>query len=580
MRISVRLKLFAGFGAVIVLGIVLGAVAIVNMSSMNHDTVEVTDKGLPSVQLVGDVATVAGRYRTDQFEALSADTPAGATKYLGQLHAAEASVSASFKALKPLLTTASERAQYAQSLSDWNAYVKHTPAFEAATRAGRHDAALAQLGGATRSDYEDLSQHLTSWTADSRSAADDSARQAKHSYRLSSIVTVVLLALSALLGIAVAWFISRLIVRGVSQMLHAATGIAEGDVDQHVDLVSRDELGDTAAAFRRMIEYLKGMAAAAERIADADLTVEVEPRSERDLLGVSFERMIGNLRGIVGRISQAAQVLAASSEEVAASSEEAGKAAAEIANAVSDVAQGAEQQARMADQARSAIQETGEAATEAHTLAAQGMNAAERVDAAMRNVRDSTAAVTTAMSELGEKSAEIGGIVETITGIAGQTNLLALNAAIEAARAGEQGKGFAVVAEEVRKLAEEAQSAAETISQLVLDIQTGTERATHVVETGASETEASTVVVAEARAAFESIGDAVQTMRGRLDEVVEAATAVAAVAEQSSASAEQVSASTEETSASTHEIAASAAELASTAERLAQIVSEFRLVEA
>jgi methyl-accepting chemotaxis protein len=184
------------------------------------------------------------------------------------------------------------------------------------------------------------------------------------------------------------------------------------------------------------------------------------------------------------------------------------------------------------------------------------------------------------MNELGARSAEIGGIVETITSIAGQTNLLALNAAIEAARAGEQGKGFAVVAEEVRKLAEEAQDAAETISGLVGEIQVGTERATHVVETGAEKTRQGAEVVAEARVAFDSIGDAVGAMRGRIEEIVAAATEVASVAEQSSASAQEVSASTEETSASTEEIAASAQELATTAEDLAQLVGTFKLAAA
>ena len=77
---------------------------------------------------------------------------------------------------------------------------------------------------------------------------------------------------------------------------------------------------------------------------------------------------------------------------------------------------------------------------------------------------ESSAQVSEGIQALSVKSERIGGIVGTITGIAEQTNLLALNAAIEAARAGEQGRGFAVVAEEVRKLAEESQSAAAEIS--------------------------------------------------------------------------------------------------------------------
>ena len=75
---------------------------------------------------------------------------------------------------------------------------------------------------------------------------------------------------------------------------------------------------------------------------------------------------------------------------------------------------------------------------------------------AMRAVADSSREVAGAIEDLSARSRQIGGIVDTISGLAEQTNLLALNAAIEAARAGEQGKGFAVVAEEVRKLAEES----------------------------------------------------------------------------------------------------------------------------
>ena len=116
------------------------------------------------------------------------------------------------------------------------------------------------------------------------------------------------------------------------------------------------------------------------------------------------------------------------------------------------------------------------------------MAAAEQATAATQHVADASREITGAIENLARRSDQIGGIVDTITGIAEQTNLLALNAAIEAARAGEQGKGFAVVAEEVRKLAEESQHAAQEISGLISAIQDETTNAVGVVETGARRT--------------------------------------------------------------------------------------------
>ena len=123
------------------------------------------------------------------------------------------------------------------------------------------------------------------------------------------------------------------------------------------------------------------------------------------------------------------------------------------------------------------------------------------------------------MGGLTDRSGQIGGIVETISSIASQTNLLALNAAIEAARAGEQGRGFAVVAEEVRKLAEESQQAAERIAGLIGEIQAQTAGAARVVTASAEGTRESVETVQRTREAFESIGQAVVdiTVAGRDD---------------------------------------------------------------
>jgi methyl-accepting chemotaxis protein len=199
--------------------------------------------------------------------------------------------------------------------------------------------------------------------------------------------------------------------------------------------------------------------------------------------------------------------------------------------------------------------------------------------------------VAKAIEDLSARSERIGGIVTTITGIAEQTNLLALNAAIEAARAGEQGRGFAVVAEEVRKLAEESQAAAKSISALVAEIRAETERTVAVVEAGAERGEIGASTVAEARDAFARIAASVEVVSERVSQVSTAVAQiaggaaqvstdiveVATVAEQSSATVQQVSASAEETSATTQQIAASAQELSRTARELDELVGRFTL---
>jgi methyl-accepting chemotaxis protein len=289
----------------------------------------------------------------------------------------------------------------------------------------------------------------------------------------------------------------------------------------------------------------------------------------KDTVRTTLEALSGAVAGVRER-----------SERMATTSAEAGRAADEIARAVGDVSQGAERQVSVVDQVKASTEQTVEAVDTARSVADQGVDAARQATEAMAAVRDSSSAVSASMSELAAKSGRIGGIVATITGIAGQTNLLALNAAIEAARAGEQGRGFAVVAEEVRKLAEESQVAAATISELVEEIQADTARAVEVVEDGARRSEEGVAVVGQTREAFERIGGSVEDVTSRIGGISEAMAEVASVAEQSSASTEQVSASTEQTSASALEIAASAQELARTAEELERLFGHFRLDEA
>jgi methyl-accepting chemotaxis protein len=432
---------------------------------------------------------------------------------------------------------------------------------------GHYTAQLVPLLTKLTASFDAVQRAVAVQTTDK---VDSAAAYAASERRLVIIAAVA----AALLAALLAWLVTRSVTRPVRIIgahlrdlsdhdlteldggLHA---LAQGDLTvgaasatQPIQSVARDELGDLSRTFDGML------ARAHNAIA-------------------SYNGTRADLGAMIGQVSASASTVSASSQEMAMTAEESGRAVSEIANAIEDVAQGASAQVRAVETTRAAAEQTQDVAREASAIAAEGVTASGEATQAMTAVRDSTAQVSGAIRSLAAKSDEIGGIVSSITGIAQQTNLLALNAAIEAARAGDQGRGFAVVADEVRKLAEESQSAAGTIADLIAEIQSETARSVDLVADAAHRSEEGAAVVDQTRDAFERIGVAVGDVSDRIGAIATATNHVATVAEQSSASAEQVSASTQETSASTQQIASSAQELARTAEELEQLVQRFQI---
>jgi methyl-accepting chemotaxis protein len=322
-------------------------------------------------------------------------------------------------------------------------------------------------------------------------------------------------------------------------------------------------------------------------------------------LGTAINVMTVDLRDLIRQVSQSAEQVAASSEQLKTGAEQSAQGASQVAVSIMEVSTGAEKQMNTVNQNVVAVERISAGieravanvnlvettSDKAAVVAKNGGQAIEVAVSQMSNMENKVAHSAQVVVKLGERSKEIGQIVDTMAGIAGQTNLLALNAAIEAARAGEQGRGFAVVAEEVRKLAEQSQEAAKHIAILISEIQDDTNSAVDAMSEGTREVKIGADVVNRAGHAFSEIvlvveqvsaqityiSTAIQEIKNDSQEIVDGVQQIDVIGRETVSQTQTVLAVTEEQSASMEEIAASSNSLSEMAQDLQRVIKRFKI---
>ena len=447
----------------------------------------------------------------------------------------------------------------------WQEYLKLGEEGDRLFAEGKREEALAFIDQKWSKSYQKLSDLVLADEERAMNGADTIDKEADVVYGRVVMTTVVVTILVLVVAIVCGYFLLHTIRGSVSSMLDSLQKIAAGDLSLKFAVDSADEFGQMAEACNKMLHNVRSMTKKIQETAD------------------SVSNSSGALTSTSEQSAQATQNVAESITEVAGAAQAQLDSVAEAKHQVHAFTRGLADAAQTIEQVAADIEHTSQRAEEGNKLVLSTVDQ-------MNAIADTVISSSNVVAKLGERSKEIGDIVEVISNISGQTNLLALNAAIEAARAGEHGRGFAVVAEEVRKLAEESGEFSKRISETMQSVQTDMERAVEAGKRGNEYVGYGLTSVRTADDVFQSSAAAIQQLSGgvkgitggirQMDEEAQTVRtqieSVHKISMENASSVQAVSGATQEQSASLEEISAETQSLLNLAQELANETKRFR----
>ena len=543
-------KLIISFILVAVIAGAVGMIGIVNINQINNRDTELYDK---YTEPLPELTNITRGYQRERavLRILYLDKDiSNRDKYLEEIQEMRTLTKDSMSRFGAGLEDEKVRNDYEQLEQEFDKYYQRSDEIVSKIQAGQMDEAYKLLFDASGSDIGNIINTYTDELLNLKTTMAKQCSDTNDETTKAAIITMLVAVIIAIfMAIALGVFIARIISKPIIKIAGAADRLAIGDVNVNLSINTRDEIGSLAQSFSRMIENTRAQALIAERIAEGDLTVEVDVRSEEDLLGKKLEEMVLKNNETLSNIASASEQVSVGSKQVSDSSIALSQGATEQASSVEELTSSLEEISSQTDLNAKNANQANELAENAKQNAVSG--------------NEQMKEMLHAMEEINESSSNISKIIKVIDDIAFQTNILALNAAVEAARAGQHGKGFAVVAEEVRTLAARSANAAK--------------ETTDMIEGSIKKVEGGTRIAKDTAQALNSIVSEIEKVATLVNSIAIASNEQALGIGQINQGIMQVSQVVQTNSATSEESAAASEELASQAELLKEEVGKFRL---
>ncbi|WP_076862468.1 methyl-accepting chemotaxis protein [Bradyrhizobium mercantei] len=513
-KYSIRAKIIAVVAFLLVATTGMGLLAVMNLRSINANTVDITTSWLPSVRVLGELRAGVITYRNVIREHMLSETldeKLAQEKTLAMVVEANSKARATYE---PMITSPEERALYNQWVDTWTRYKKGTEEVMALSRkdAGKiqHDA--HELNAKTVNKIGLEADEILRKDIDLNNAgADKAARDAANSYASAVMLLAMILGAAIIVGVGVSFLMIRDVSSGIASIVNPMQALGRGDLTAVVPHQGeKTEIGamaDTLQVFKEALIAKK----TADEAAAADAEAKIERGRRVDTITRNFEQMIGE---IVQTVSSASTQLEASASTLSSTARRSQELTTSVAAASEEASTNVQSVASATEELSSSVTEISRQVQESARMAGDAVGQA-------RTTNDR-------VSELSKAAARIGDVVELINTIAGQTNLLALNATIEAARAGEAGRGFAVVASEVKALAEQTAKATGEIGQQIAGIQTATQESVGAIKEISSTIERLSEISSTIAAAVEEQGAATQEISRNVQQAAQGTQQVSA----------------------------------------------------